>query len=164
MFVVGYIETVDKISNMNLCEESVQFQKWFLEFHDRDGFFEAIVLGMILGERIIPLYIEENQNTNNSEKCWLVVPALKMKIKCNGTITGKLYGQDELFSMISDEDLKYLDINTIAQPIRETMERIVDRIKRELPDYLVSGEELNRLANDSWFDKSVKFEENDNVG
>lgn len=39
------------------------------------------------------------------------------------------------------------------------MECIAERIKRDLPDYLVSGEELNRLANDSWFDKSVKFEE-----
>lgn len=39
------------------------------------------------------------------------------------------------------------------------MECIAERIKRELQDYLISGEELNRLANDSWFDKSVKFEE-----
>ncbi len=78
-----------------------------------------------------------------------------------GIVLGRLLndGQDDLFSKLSDEELKYFDINTIAQPIRETMECIAERIKRELQDYLISGEELNRLANDSWFDKSVKFEE-----
>ena len=48
-------------------------------------------------------------------------------------------GQDDLFSKLSDEELKYFDINTIAQPIRETMECIAERIKRELQDYLISG-------------------------
>ena len=36
---------------------------------------------------------------------------------------------------------------------------VLGRLLNDGQDYLISGEELNRLANDSWFDKSVKFEE-----
>lgn len=72
-----------------------------------------------------------------------------------GIVLGRLLndGKDDLFSKLPDEELKYFDINTIAQPIRETMECIAERIKRELQDYLISGEELNRLAKRQGFNQ-----------
>ena len=39
----------------------------------------------------------------------------------------------------------------ICRAMKKAIERIVTMIKEEMPDYLVSSEELNRLAADSWF-------------
>lgn len=35
--------------------------------------------------------------------------------------------------------------------MRSAIEHITDMIKAEMPDYLISSEELNALASDSWF-------------
>ena len=57
MFVIGYIETVDKIARKDLSGEITQIQEWFREFHNRNGYFEAIVLGRMFGGDYLPIKI-----------------------------------------------------------------------------------------------------------
>lgn len=58
MFVIGYIETVDKIARKDLSGEITQIQEWFREFHNRNGYFEAIVLGRMFGGDYLPICVE----------------------------------------------------------------------------------------------------------
>lgn len=156
MFVIGYVETVDKIARKNLSGEIVQVQEWFREFHNRNGYFEAIVLGRMFGGDCLPICVEmepgkmlqENiVNVGDIESVWLVVLPLQMKIKCNGMLSRKVFGQGCLFSEWKNTELRYCNVNTIAPEIRSAIERIIEMIKHELPDYLVSSEELNQLIN-----------------
>ena len=80
------------------------------------------------------------------ESAWLVIPPLQMKIKCNGMLAGKMLGQGFLFSKWENTELRYCNVNTIVPEVRSAIERIIEMIKAELPDSLVTSAELNRLA------------------
>lgn len=160
MLVIGYIEAVDRIVGKDLNGEMPLIQDWFRGFHERNGYYEAIVFGRMLGGEILPLQIElapgvqflgTMVHSNDIKNVWLVMPALPVKIKCNGTLSGSLLGNGCLFSNWSGEELRFCDINTLMPEMKKAIERIVTMIKEEMPDYLVSSEELNRLAADSWF-------------
>lgn len=186
MFVIGYIETVDKIASGDLSGEIPQIQEWFREFHKRNGYFEAVVLGKVLGTEVIHLAIEFNPeadvqgtliNTADVRAAWLVMPAINTKIKCNGR-EADIRKKDGVFSDWKREgfqglqrvqglqgvqenrethELVYCVVDTrkLMPEMRQAIERITQMIKAEMPDYLVSSAELNRLAEDSWFDKGA---------
>lgn len=160
MLVIGYIETVDKLAAEELSKEIPQIQTWFKEFHNRNGYFEAIVLGRLLGTPVIPMCFKllegkqmsgDNVSTNDIDSAWLVVPSLKLKIKCNGMVSDAFIGDGGLFSVWEQNGLFYLDAGTIQPNMRSAIERIVHMIREEMPDYLVDNGELNRLALDNWF-------------
>ena len=180
MFVIGYIETVDNIADRmveeakrdssdrivagKINEEMSLVLEWFRDFHQRDGYFEAVVLGRLLGTEVIPLDIEfaPGANAQNDSfkpgdirAAWLVMPAINTKIKCNGNVADIRKLQDGLFSDWNKQQFRYCNVNALTPEIRLAVERIIQMIKAEMPDYLVSNEELNRLAEDSWFDKGV---------
>lgn len=155
MFVIGYIETVDKIARKDLSGEITQIQEWFREFHNRNGYFEAIVLGRMFGGDYLPICVEMKSGkmlqgniveAGDIESAWLVIPPLQMKIKCNGMLAGKMLGQGFLFSKWENTELRYCNVNTIVPEVRSAIERIIEMIKAELPDSLVTSAELNRLA------------------
>lgn len=160
MLVIGYIETVDSIAKQDLSSEIPQIQEWFRGFHDRNGYFEAIVFGRVLGGEVLPLCIEmiSGRATNNGfirigdiQNAWLVLPALSTKIKCNGVVNDKVIGSKRIFSDFKKSKIQYCDVNTIMPDKRMAIERITNMIKEQMPEYLVSSEELNKLAYDSWF-------------
>lgn len=160
MLVIGYIEAVDRIVGKDLSGEMPLIQDWFRGFHERNGYYEAIVFGRLLGGEILPLQIElapgvqflgTMVHSNDIKNVWLVMPALPVKIKCNSTLSGSMLGNNCLFSNWRGEELRFCDINTLMPEMKKAIERIVTMIKEEMPDYLVSSEELNRLAADSWF-------------
>ena len=155
MFVIGYIETVDKIARKDLSGEITQIQEWFREFHNRNGYFEAIVLGRMFGGDYLPICVEMKSGkmlqgniveAGDIESAWLVIPPLQMKIKCNGMLAGKMLGHGFLFSKWENTELRYCNVNTIVPEVRSAIERIIEMIKAELPDSLVTSAELNRLA------------------
>lgn len=155
MFVIGYIETVDKIARKDLSGEITQIQEWFREFYNRNGYFEAIVLGRMFGGDYLPICVEMKSGkmlqgniveAGDIESAWLVIPPLQMKIKCNGMLAGKMLGQGFLFSKWENTELRYCNVNTIVPEVRSAIERIIEMIKAELPDSLVTSAELNRLA------------------
>lgn len=160
MLVIGYIETVDKIAGKNLSTEIPLVQDWFKGFHDRNGYFESLVFGKVLGGELLPMHLEPIQgrklygsfiNISDIQSAWLVIPALPAKIKCNGNITGNILGQEGLLSDFKNLEIRFYNVNTIKTEMRSAIERITDMIKAEMPDYLISSEELNALASDSWF-------------
>lgn len=160
MLVIGYIETVDKIAGKNLSAEIPLVQDWFKGFHDRNGYFESLVFGKVLGGELLPMHLEPIQgrklygsfiNISDIQSAWLVIPALPAKIKCNGNITGNILGQEGLLSDFKNLEIRFYNVNTIKTEMRSAIERITDMIKAEMPDYLISSEELNALASDSWF-------------
>lgn len=169
MLVIGYIDTVDKIAGMNLDKEITKVQEWFKEFHNRNGYYEAIVFGRLIGAELVPMCINRvsgkqlmrnyvsgyNAVTSDIESACMVIPALKLKIKCNGRVSGKVIGEGGLFSECEQTDLLYYNVNTIQPAMRSVIERITQRIKAELPDYIVDSEEMNRLAGDNWFNISL---------
>ncbi|MDO4808509.1 MAG: hypothetical protein Q4A04_00880 [Eubacteriales bacterium] len=175
MLVIGYIETVEKIADKDLSEEIPQIQDWFKGFHDRNGYFEAIVFGRMLGGVLLPLYIEQNPgrviysslfNSGDIKSAWLVIPALPAKIKCNGFVNGNIIGPDGLLSDYRNVEIRFCNVNTLFPEMRSAIERITDMIKAAMPDYLISNEELNNLASNSWFHVSREREEQlpDSVG
>jgi hypothetical protein len=114
---IGYIETVDKIARKDLSGEITQIQEWFREFHNRNGYFEAIVLGRMFGGDYLPICVEMKSGkmlqgniveAGDIESAWLVIPPLQMKIKCNGMLAGKMLGQGFLFSKWENTELRYL--------------------------------------------------------
>lgn len=160
MLVIGYVEAVDRIAGKDLSGEIPQIQDWFKGFHDRNGYYEAMVFGRMLGGEILPLQIEfmpgtqylgTSVNCNNIKNAWLVMPSLPVKIKCNGRLSGSLIGNSCLFSDWRGEKLLFCNVDTIMPEMKNAIDRIVTIIKHEMPDYLVSSEELNRLAEDNWF-------------
>lgn len=169
MLVIGYIDTVDKIAGMNLDKEITKVQEWFKEFHNRNGYYEAIVFGRLIGAELVPMCINRvsgkqlvrnnvsgyNAVTSDIESAWMVIPALKLKIKCNGRVSGKVIGEGGLFSECEQTDLLYYNVNTIQPAMRSVIERTTQMIKAELPDYIVDSEEMNRLAGDNWFNISL---------
>ena len=85
MFVIGYIETVDKIARKDLSGEITQIQEWFREFHNRNGYFEAIVLGRMFGGDYLPICVEMKSGkmlqgniveAGDIESAWLVILAV----------------------------------------------------------------------------------------
>lgn len=168
MLVIGYIETVDKIAEKDLSTEIPQIQDWFKGFHDREGFFEALVFGRVLGGEIIPMHLEPIQcrelyagfaDISNAQKAWLVIPALHAKIKCNGIVDGNITGAEGLLSDCAINEVRSFDVNKILPEMRSAIERITEMIKAEMPDYLISSEELNVLASDSWFNVTNEYDE-----
>ena len=183
MFVIGYIETVDKIADRmvgevksdrddsgdkiadgKINEEMPLVQEWFRDFHQRDGYFEAVVLGRLLGMEVIPIDVENAPGVNAQNDsfkpeavraAWLIIPAINTRIKCNGNVADIRKLQDGLFSDWKKQKSRYCNVNALTPEMRQAVERITQMIKAEMPDYLVSSEELNRLAEDSWFDKGV---------
>lgn len=169
MLVIGYIDTVDKIAGMNLDKEITKVREWFKEFHNRNGYYEAIVFGRLIGAELVPMCINMvsgkqlvrnnvsgyNARTSDIESAWMVIPALKLKIKCNGSVSGKVIGEGGLFLECEQTDLLYYNVNTIQPAMRSVIERITQMIKAELPDYIVDSEEMNRLAGDNWFNISL---------
>lgn len=95
-------------------------------------------------------------NAGDVKEAWLVMPALSVKIKCNGSLTGKVLGVDGLISDCTNMELRFCNVNTINPEMRSAIERIAEMIKAELPDYIISIEELNALAADSWFNVVVE--------
>lgn len=165
MLVLGYIETVDKIAARDLSAEIPQIQEWFKAFHERNGYFEAIVFGRVLRGELLPMILEPIPgmqfqdgfiNAGDVKEAWLVMPALSVKIKCNGSLTGKVLGVDGLISDCTNMELRFCNVNTINPEMRSAIERIAEMIKAELPDYIISIEELNALAADSWFNVVVE--------
>ena len=161
MLVIGYIEAVDRVSRKDISGERSQIQDWFAKFHERNGYFEAVVLGRVLGGDIIPLCLEmkssgQNQdsfvNISDIQSVWLVIPAINTKIRCNATLSEENTSIDCIFSDWDNRELRYYNVNTLEPDVRSAIERIVEIIKAEMPDYLMKGEELNRLVADSWFD------------
>ena len=159
MLVIGYIETVDKIAGQDLSGETPLIQDWFKGFHARNGYFEAIVFGRVLGGEVLPLYIElipEKSvyngfiNIGDVQNAWFVIPALAAKIKCNGLVNEKVIGSEGIFSGFINHEIRFCDVNTIMPDKRMAIERITNMIKKQMPEYLISGEELNNLASDSW--------------
>ena len=135
--------------------EITQIQEGFREFHNRNGYFEAIVLGRMFGGDYLPICVEMKSGkmlqgniveAGDIESAWLVIPPLQMKIKCNGMLAGKMLGQGFLFSKWENTELRYCNVNTIVPEVRSAIERIIEMIKAELPDSLVTSAELNRLA------------------
>lgn len=160
MLVIGYIETVDKIAEKDLSIEISQVQEWFKGFHDRNGYFEALVFGRVLGGELLPMCLEPIQgrklygsfiNISDIQSAWLVIPALPAKIKCNGNVDGDILRQEGLLSDFKNLEIRFCNVNTIMPEMRSAIEHITDMIKAEMPDYLISSEELNALASDSWF-------------
>ena len=161
MLVIGYIETVDRIAARDLSAEIQQIQDWFKDFHNRNGYFEAIVFGRVLGGEMLPMYIDMIQGKGLDEgtiseiseikEACLVIPVLEVKIKCNGYLSGKVSGINGLLSDCRNTDLRFCNVDTIMPEMRNAIERITEMIKAEMPDYIVSSEELNALAADSWF-------------
>lgn len=168
MLVIEYIEAVDRIAAKDLSIEMAQIQDWFKGFHDRNGYFEAIVLGRVLDGEILPMYIDAIHgleldegpiNARDIKEAFLVIPALSIKIKCNEYLTGKVIGEGGLISDCSNSDLRFCNVNTITSEIRKAIERISDMIKKEMPDYIMSSEELNNLTADCWFNVVNEYAE-----
>lgn len=168
MLVIGYIETVDKIAEKDISAEIRQIQEWFKGFHDRNGYFEALVFGRVLGGEFLPMYLEPIQgrklcgsfiNISDIQSAWLVIPALLAKIKCNRNVVGNILGQEGLLSDFKNLEIRFCNVNTIMPEMRSAIERITDMIKVEMPDYLISSEELNALASDSWFNVINEYDE-----
>lgn len=72
------------------------------------------------------------------------------KIKCNGNVDGIITGAEGLLSDCAINDVRFFDVNKIIPEMRSAIERITDMIKAEMPDYLISSEELNALASDTY--------------
>lgn len=168
MLVIGYIETVDKIAEKDLSAEIPQIQDWFKGFHDRNGYFEAVVFGRVLGGNILPMYIEPIQgrkpydsliDISDIKNAWLVIPALSKKIKCNCIMGGNVIGSEGIFSDFVNSEIRFCNVNAIMPETRNVIERITDIIKADMPDYLMSSEELNTLASDSWFNVLNEYDE-----
>ncbi len=168
MLVIGYIETVDKIADKDLSTEIPQIQEWFKGFHGRNGFYEALVFGRVLGGDVIPMHLESVQgrelngglvDMSNTQKAWLVIPALSAKIKCNGNVEGNIAGAEGLLSDCAVNTVRFFDVNKMMPEMRSAIERITDMIKAEMPDYLISSEELNALAFDSWLNVTNEYDE-----
>lgn len=160
MLVIEDIETVDKIAAKDLSTEITQIQDWFKGFHDRNGYFEAIVFGRVLGGEMLPMYIDPIRgmelnkgliNIRDIEEAYLVMPALNVKIKCNGYLIGKVIGVGGLISDCKNDDLRFCNVNTMTSEMRNAIERITEMINAEMSDYIMSSVELNTLAADSWF-------------
>ena len=168
MLVIGYIETVDRIAGRDLSAEIPQIQEWFKEFHERNGYFEAVVFGRVLGGEVLPLCIEmiQEQEEYNGfikigyiQNAWFVVPALPAKIKCNAIANEKVIGSEGILSDLQNLKILYFNINTIMPEMKKAIDRIVYMVKDEMPDYLISSEELNNLALDSWFNVVNEYDE-----
>ena len=162
MFVIGYIESAERITEKDLSREPPQIQEWFREFHNRNGYFEAVVLGRILGGEILPFEVEFGQGTiikddgfvsDDIKSAYLVLPAINTKINCNGNISEILNMKNGIFSEWNGQYLQYCDLNALPKEIQQAIERISQMIKAEMPNYLVSSEELNKLVAEHWFDK-----------
>lgn len=160
MFVIDYIETVDRIAAKDLSTEIPQIQEWFKGFHDRNGYFEAIVFGRVLGGEMLPMYIDTIRgmelnkgliNLRDIKDAYLVMPALDLKIKCNGYLSSKVIGEGGLISDCRNADLRFCNVNTITSGMRNAIERITEMINAEMSDYIISSVELNTLAADNWF-------------
>ena len=168
MLVIEYIKTVDRIAAKDLSTEIPQIQDWFKGFHDRNGYFEAIVFGRVLGGEVLPLYVElipgraaynSFINIGDVQNAWLVLPALHAKIKCNGDVNGKVTGPEGLLSDFMNLEIRFCDVNAFLPEMRCAIERITEMIKKEMPQYLISSEELNNLASDSWFNVVNEYDE-----
>lgn len=48
-------------------------------------------------------------------------------------------------------EIRFCDVNAFLPEMRCAIERITEMIKKEMPQYLISSEELNNLVSDSWF-------------
>jgi len=166
MFVISYIETVEKIANSDISKEDKLVVEWFRDFHKRNGYFEAVVLGRILGGDFFPICVERQPAIiidsfvigGNFKNAWLVIPQLNIKIKCNEKAKGFLVGEGKIFSEFIEGQYGEpvgCDLNLIGQDRKNAIERIIEMIKGEMPEYIVSKEEMNRLAGDSWLDKGV---------
>ena len=57
-----------------------------------------------------------------------------------------MLGLGFLFSKWENTELRYCNVNTNVPEVRSAIERIIEMIKAELPDSLVTSAELNRLA------------------
>ena len=150
MLVDEYVKTVDKISQRDLRGEKSQIQEWFRGFHNRNGFFEAMVLCRILGGNVCPLHWESGSNKqiqigNDTGAVWLVVPTLSIKMKCNGKSCIRLTGPGGLFAECVNTEIGYYYIIDIIPDIRNDIERIAEMIKAEMTEYLVYNEELKSL-------------------
>lgn len=163
MVVIEYIEVVNKIAEKDLSREISQVQDWFKGFHNRNGFYETIVLGRVLGKEIIPMYLEMNPgkqmyddviNVGDIKSTWLVIPELQIKIKCNESLSGKMFDRSYLLPDVAVGGLRYCNVNMIMPDMKKAIDRITEMIKAELPDYLISSEELKRLARECWFNIS----------
>lgn len=102
-------------------------------------------------------------NVRDIKEAYLVIPALSIKIKCNEYLTGKVIGEGGLISDCSNSDLQFCNVNTITSEIRKAIERISDMIKEEMPDYIMSSEELNNLVADCWFNVVNEYAEGQSV-
>ena len=163
MLVIGYIETVDKLAGTDLSGETPLVQDWFKEFHQRNGYFEAFVLGRIFGGEVMPMYLTSvsggqmqggTRSVGEIGAAWLVIPVMHMKIRCNGAVPGELFGPGGLFSTWDGRGLYPARVAALAPELQNAVERIAEMVKAELPAYLVSGEELNQLVEDNWFPKA----------
>ena len=93
VYVLEYIDTVDRISGSDLSAETKQVRSRFKDFHDRNGFFEALVLGRLWSGKLIPLAVDFRTPTSENislihyteiDKAWLVIPSIGFRIQANG--------------------------------------------------------------------------------
>ena len=54
-------------------------------------------------------------------------------------------------------EIRFFDVNAFLPEMRCAIERITEMIKKEMPQYLISSEELNNLVSDSWFNVVSRF-------
>ena len=163
VFAFEYMDAVDRIARSDLSSETDQVQSWFKEFRNRNGFFEALVLGRLWGGKLIPLAVEFKAPTpetlslihyNGIKKAWLVIPSINFKIQVNGR-------DNEPFSEYSREKdgyLRFSSIDLLGTEIVGAIDRIVELIDKELPEYLPRGRELNQLVEDSCFDVAAPID------
>ncbi len=90
-------------------------------------------------------------NVGDIKSTWLVIPELQIKIKCNESLSGKMFDRSCLLPDGAVGALRFCNVNMIMSDMRKAIERITEMIKAELPEYLISSEELKRLARECWF-------------
>lgn len=93
-------------------------------------------------------------NVGDIKSTWLVIPELQIKIKCNESLSGKMFDRSYLLPDGAVGGLRCCNVNMIMPDMKKAIDRITEMIKTELPEYLISSEELKRLARECWFNIS----------